>query len=994
MPRFDFRQARAVFSATLRQGMRPNADANGKRGASPMRGLVFSMFLAGFLASGAAGRSADLRTYLAFIFASACGLAMFIVMPETVEARQRTLEIFFSRPVSVRTVTFGSLAALGVIIALVQASYIAYPMFVAVRDFGCPLWGIVPAFAVLCLTGLTLATIWATALSVAARWLSAAQLRRFAQLLLLAVLIGPILLSVVSLTNGRETVLMLDSVPFARWLPPVWCVDAVFGGGVREAWYERAAVLIFAVVGFAARWRVDADERIPKVAERFSSVQGERARTPVAVRVLRMIHGVPGLGRKLVSPAAYGVAALILTVVSREEVARLRMLMFYLMLFAAFAAAWVISSNPTLPFIVGILGFTHVMDASVVIRQSSQAEATWLLRLTPLDGMAIVRGTRWALLLRFVPLPALMFFILAIRGGSPGLAAFLLAAYVCEACLVIAASVIVKPALPLSSDVQTANTPLGGIINYFVTIGASLAHIVVTTALTLLYNVSWWPVLAGVGLLAAAVVMAEAWAAARLTRTAFLERSTRSFWRRKAVWMPLAACVALVVGSVGYVLFIPPFGEMPGPLPGSAPVRDADNAWNDYRNALDAFEKLKMKDGRFDEKRQGEIRKRMAAGQATDADREWMLSFIRLKTEVEFGTRKSGCALPATGASRTALPELAELRATLWRVAGDAERETDTPSVFAEYLLAVRFTRHVQALEIREGVFSSYAGLSGTGRWLESGGWPACDADTAGRMARELERELALLPAPAAVMEARIASYQRASEGNGPSNGYRRRSWAMETFPGLRARVLGRARGNAREALARMRPCGLEWRFTQCGPIAEPPGRGMTLFWMVLPEAGYTGMYDMVGYDAGRVAARLYRERCDLGALVAWSAIAAFKARHGAFPADLAAACREIGIAVPVDAVSGGPVRYRLDGGVPVVWFVGFDRDDDGMAKALTVNDFPAGSYGGKPVALPDGDFVYRFGVAPAHVARFERNQANSPSGAVFDEEDAGDEGP
>jgi hypothetical protein len=152
-PAFDFRQARAVFSATLRQGMRPNADANGKRGASPMRGLVFSMFLAGFLASGAAARSADLRTYLAFIFASACGLAMFIVMPETVEARQRTLEIFFSRPVSVRTVTFGSFAALGVIIALVQGSYVAYPLFVAARDFGCPLWGILPAFAALCLMG-------------------------------------------------------------------------------------------------------------------------------------------------------------------------------------------------------------------------------------------------------------------------------------------------------------------------------------------------------------------------------------------------------------------------------------------------------------------------------------------------------------------------------------------------------------------------------------------------------------------------------------------------------------------------------------------------------------------------------------------------------------------------------------------------------------------------------------------------------------------------
>jgi hypothetical protein len=993
-PAFDFRQARAVFSATLRQGMRPNADANGKRGASPMRGMIFSMFLAGFLASGAGGRSADLRTYLAFIAASACGLAMFIVMPETVEARQRTLEIFFSRPVSIRTVTFGSLAALGVIIALIQASYIAYPLFVGVRDFGCPMWAVVPIFLMFWGTGLTLATLWATALAVAARWLSAARLRRFAQLLLLVVLIGPILFSVASLTGDREAPLALDALPFARWLPPVWCVDAVFGGTARVVWYERLGVLVLAVAAFGLRWRVDADERLPKIAERFSAVQGERARMPVAVRALRMIHRLPGIGRTLVSPRAYGVAALILTVISREEVARLRMFMFNLMLFAAFAAAWLMPMNSSLPFIVGILGFTHVMDSSVIIRQSSQAEATWLLRLTPIDGMAVVRGTRWALLMRFVPLPALLFFILSIRNGSPGLAAFLLAAYVCEACLVIAASVIVKPALPLSSDVQTANTPLGGIINYFVTIAAALAHIVVMTVLTLLYGVSRWPVLAGIGLLAAAVLVAEVWAASRLTRTAFLERSTRSFWRRKAVWVPLATCVALVVGSVGYLLYIPPFGELPPPVSGPAPLRDADNAWNDYRNALELFAKLRQPDGGFDEKRLQELTARATTGEVTGSDGDWLRLFYRFKGELSSGAKKPGCVAPKADAQFRFFGELLEIRGLLWRIARDADRAAGDGGAFDGYLLAARFTRHLEEIEVRSGIFSSNREAAVTKNWLQSDSWTKCDADMAARMARELDRELALLPLPMMVMEARIANYQRLAEGIGPVGGDRRQSWAMQTFPGVRGRVFGQSRLSANAALARMRPCCEGWIFSRCGQPTASPERGTALWWMILPEAGYAEMFEMAGYDAGRVAARLYRERCDLGALVAWSAVAAFKARHGTFPADLELACREVGISVPQDAVTGAAVRYRLDAAGPVVWFVGFDRDDDLATKPLRMNDFPAGGYGGKPVAMPDGDFVYRFGAAPVHLGPVERNGVNPPVMPASDEDDGDDEGP
>jgi hypothetical protein len=60
-------------------------------------------------------------------------------------------------------------------------------------------------------------------------------------------------------------------------------------------------------------------------------------------------------------------------------------------------------------------------------------------------------------------------------------------------------------------------------------------------------------------------------------------------------------------------------------------------------------------------------------------------------------------------------------------------------------------------------------------------------------------------------------------------------------------------------------------------------------------------------------------------------ALRRYYAVHNGPPADLAAACSEAGLtAVPTDAFSGEPMRFTMNGQVPVVYSVGTDLKDDG----------------------------------------------------------------
>lgn len=81
-------------------------------------------------------------------------------------------------------------------------------------------------------------------------------------------------------------------------------------------------------------------------------------------------------------------------------------------------------------------------------------------------------------------------------------------------------------------------------------------------------------------------------------------------------------------------------------------------------------------------------------------------------------------------------------------------------------------------------------------------------------------------------------------------------------------------------------------------------------------------------FEAARAAPERYLGRRD-GVLVA-IALELHRRRHGAYPATLQDLVPSLLPEVPRDRITGEAVRYRVDEGVPVVYSVGADRDDDG----------------------------------------------------------------
>ncbi len=84
--------------------------------------------------------------------------------------------------------------------------------------------------------------------------------------------------------------------------------------------------------------------------------------------------------------------------------------------------------------------------------------------------------------------------------------------------------------------------------------------------------------------------------------------------------------------------------------------------------------------------------------------------------------------------------------------------------------------------------------------------------------------------------------------------------------------------------------------------------------------------------------------------------------RHGSYPASLDELAPGLLPSIPLDRITGGPVRYRLIAGRPVVYSAGADRDDDGGRPAVDHIGKPepwaAARWGVAPPKAPDGDWV------------------------------------
>lgn len=97
------------------------------------------------------------------------------------------------------------------------------------------------------------------------------------------------------------------------------------------------------------------------------------------------------------------------------------------------------------------------------------------------------------------------------------------------------------------------------------------------------------------------------------------------------------------------------------------------------------------------------------------------------------------------------------------------------------------------------------------------------------------------------------------------------------------------------------------------------------------------------------------------GLLVA-IALELFRREHGRYPQALDELSPALLPSIPVDRVSGAPLRYRLIDGRPTVYSVGLDRDDDGGQPPLSARGEPipwrAAAWELPPDRYPDGDWV------------------------------------
>ena len=89
-------------------------------------------------------------------------------------------------------------------------------------------------------------------------------------------------------------------------------------------------------------------------------------------------------------------------------------------------------------------------------------------------------------------------------------------------------------------------------------------------------------------------------------------------------------------------------------------------------------------------------------------------------------------------------------------------------------------------------------------------------------------------------------------------------------------------------------------------------------------------------------------------------ALELYHRKHGEYPKTLAELSPMYLPQVPVDRITGGPLKYRLMDGKPLIYSVGADRDDDGgkpvTRRGKAIPDAAAEWHTAKPP--PDGDWI------------------------------------
>lgn len=519
MGAIDRRQLVALLGLTLRQLLRPGVDRSSGSKGHPLRQIVFSMGLLGLLFTGNVGRLPDLASYLALLFAVAFVFVALAISPETHEVRQRNIEILSSKPIAPATLVAGRAVILLVIAGLISGCFGLAPLLAAWWRLACPLPLVAAEYAMLILGAFTAAMAWLYALLAALRFVSPERLRFVTQsLLVLAILavtaMSTGLYSPAGLVRPALAATLIELLP-STWFARFWMADLGF-----EANAQRAGVLLLGAATIAAA-RGGFERFYPRLTEAAVAEPGRPVVRPLTVRLLEAVSRLPLLGGWLLPRASTAVASAILTLTVREEVSRLRVLVPQVVA-ALFFILGLRTEQATLPLsMLAYFGLASVIDGLDVVRQSPSAPASWIFFKTPIEARQVRRGIRVAIMLRFLALPLLLLTVLLLKSHPPLLAALLATAYLFVGRFVIAGGIVARPAFPLSQDQRAAQSFLGLVLGFVLSVAGSVAYLVAVFLVTTLGWVGLAIAAVAVAGLAAATLACELWASERLARAEY-----------------------------------------------------------------------------------------------------------------------------------------------------------------------------------------------------------------------------------------------------------------------------------------------------------------------------------------------------------------------------------------------------------------------------------------------------------------------------------------
>jgi hypothetical protein len=110
------------------------------------------------------------------------------------------------------------------------------------------------------------------------------------------------------------------------------------------------------------------------------------------------------------------------------------------------------------------------------------------------------------------------------------------------------------------------------------------------------------------------------------------------------------------------------------------------------------------------------------------------------------------------------------------------------------------------------------------------------------------------------------------------------------------------------------------------------------------------GLFDTFVYSPSGTMGSLYVGRANSAALRSFAVCALYKKAKGKFPETLDQAFDEVGakldLTIPLDPVTNQPINYRIEDGKPIVWFVGKDCKDDGGVRTQNSQEIHKGVQG------------------------------------------------